>query len=1067
MFRSTARVIPARLIATLLLVGFGIVASSTVILYNTMIATEIEKVRGFSQSQARLINAVAQFDAAHNQDYADGGARAATMSQVFNAHLERTGFGRTGEYVLGEIRDGRIAFLLPSRITGEKSRPVAVAAVAAEPMRRALLGESGVITALDYRGERVLAGFEPIPDLNAGFVAKIDIAEIREPFIKAATWGTLIVIACAILSGALYATIVSRCDIAATAGDRGFARFVRRRLTLFLLVGSIVFVGTAAAGSVIWFLFPYDFEKQKGQLVSLSGGLASLIGAVAEFDMAHSQGTVPGGVVDATISQVRTATRYNPGFGQTGEYVLGRSNGAEIRFLIPSRFTGAISPPVRAVGTKAEPMRRAARGISGVITDLDYRGRAVLAAFRPIKQLGVGLVAKMDLEEIRRPFFLTGIGNAGLTIFIVILGALLAPQILGETAAAGIAADRQRQPEGVSEEKGVPTVLGLLLVGAFATLILLMDILTPLGLAAGIPYIALIIIGAWFPKQRDILVLAVLATALVFVGFFLSPTEEGALWKAFTNRFYVILTIWLAAIILTRNKKAEEAVRKSEKRLNVLIESAPDAIVIADEEGVIRQVNIQTEYLFEYPREDLVGKSVEVLIPTGFRKKHVKQREDYMQAGAVRPMGAGLELLGQKMGGEEFPVEVNLSPIETTDGVHVVASVRDITERKRAEEDIRKLSRSVEQSPVSVVITDPEGAIDYVNPEFTKASGYTLEEAIGQNPRILNSGKVNPGIFQDMWRTIVGGGTWRGELLNRKKNGELYWEMASVSPIKNKEGKITHYLGVKEDITEQKALQTERDQAYEIIASSIEYASRIQRSVLPDGTIMDALFEGSLVIWEPRDRVGGDIYWNRSWGDGLLVILADCTGHGVPGAFMTLIATGALDRAQEEVSPGQLGKLVQRMHQLVQLTLGQHVVDGESDDGLELGACYLDSDLAAIIFCGARFEIFQVADREVKVTKGTKRGIGYRGISFVQEYEEFTLPVVPGTGYFLTTDGLIDQVGGEKRRSFGKKRFGELLLSIKDLPMALQRERVLQTLTEYQGEEIRRDDVSVIGFRVN
>jgi serine phosphatase RsbU (regulator of sigma subunit) len=154
------------------------------------------------------------------------------------------------------------------------------------------------------------------------------------------------------------------------------------------------------------------------------------------------------------------------------------------------------------------------------------------------------------------------------------------------------------------------------------------------------------------------------------------------------------------------------------------------------------------------------------------------------------------------------------------------------------------------------------------------------------------------------------------------------------------------------------------------------------------------------------------------------------------------------------------------MHQLVQLTLGQHVDEGESDDGLELGACYLDADLATTTSCGARFEIFKVADGVVEVTKGTKRGIGYRGISFAQEYEEFTLPVVSGATYFLATDGLIDQVGGDKCRSFGKIRFGELLLSIKDLPMAQQKGRILEAVTECQGEKLRRDDVTVTGFRI-
>lgn len=117
---------------------------------------------------------------------------------------------------------------------------------------------------------------------------------------------------------------------------------------------------------------------------------------------------------------------------------------------------------------------------------------------------------------------------------------------------------------------------------------------------------------------------------------------------------------------------------------------------------------------------------------------------------------------------------------------------------------IRKLSRAVEQSPSMVVITDAKENIEYVNPKFTALTGYTLEDIVGQNQRILKSGAVSPDVHGELWRTITSGKNWHGEFLNRKKNGEFYWESASISPIHNEEGAITHYVSVKEDITERK-----------------------------------------------------------------------------------------------------------------------------------------------------------------------------------------------------------------------------------------------------------------------
>ncbi len=130
--------------------------------------------------------------------------------------------------------------------------------------------------------------------------------------------------------------------------------------------------------------------------------------------------------------------------------------------------------------------------------------------------------------------------------------------------------------------------------------------------------------------------------------------------------------------------------------------------------------------------------------------------------------------------------------------------VIQITERKRADEQLRKLSLAVEQSPTSIVITDTHGDIEYVNPKFTRVTGYTFAEALGKNPRILKSDEKPAEEYKTLWKTITAGMEWRGEFHNKKKNGDLYWEMAYISPVKNKDNVITHFVAVKEDITERK-----------------------------------------------------------------------------------------------------------------------------------------------------------------------------------------------------------------------------------------------------------------------
>jgi PAS domain S-box-containing protein len=134
---------------------------------------------------------------------------------------------------------------------------------------------------------------------------------------------------------------------------------------------------------------------------------------------------------------------------------------------------------------------------------------------------------------------------------------------------------------------------------------------------------------------------------------------------------------------------------------------------------------------------------------------------------------------------------------------------KDITDSHQAEEQLRKLSRAVEQSPNTVMITNASGNIEYVNPKFSEVSGYSADDVMGKNPRFLQSGDTSQEEYKKLWRTIVRGEQWRGLFHNKKKTGELYWEYTAISGVRNNEGKITHYLAVKEDVTERKRMEVE------------------------------------------------------------------------------------------------------------------------------------------------------------------------------------------------------------------------------------------------------------------
>jgi PAS domain S-box-containing protein len=146
---------------------------------------------------------------------------------------------------------------------------------------------------------------------------------------------------------------------------------------------------------------------------------------------------------------------------------------------------------------------------------------------------------------------------------------------------------------------------------------------------------------------------------------------------------------------------------------------------------------------------------------------------------------------------------------------------RALEEKEIAEDAFQVIVRATEQSPASVVVTDIDGNIEFVNPKFTQITGYALEEVLGKNPRVLKSGHTPPEEYERLWETITSGGSWRGEFLNKKKNGEFYWEAASISPAKDANGNITHFVGVKEDITDRKRYEEERERLVSELQSAL------------------------------------------------------------------------------------------------------------------------------------------------------------------------------------------------------------------------------------------------------
>jgi PAS domain S-box-containing protein len=234
-----------------------------------------------------------------------------------------------------------------------------------------------------------------------------------------------------------------------------------------------------------------------------------------------------------------------------------------------------------------------------------------------------------------------------------------------------------------------------------------------------------------------------------------------------------------------------------------IIKTMADALIVTDSDRKIRTINPVTAKLLGYKEDELIGMPVDAIIAQEeLQFKREGTTVDLIEKGSISNIDKSLVTKD----GRKIPVlfSANVMHDNKSKIQGMVYMALDITERKRAEEQIQKLSHAIEQSPTTVVITDIDGNIEYVNPMFTQLTGYLYEEAIGKNPRILKSGKTSPEKYKSLWGKITSGREWRGEFCNKKKNGELYWEFMSISPVKNSEGVITNYIAVKEDITQRK-----------------------------------------------------------------------------------------------------------------------------------------------------------------------------------------------------------------------------------------------------------------------
>ncbi|HET6558989.1 MAG TPA: PAS domain S-box protein, partial [Prolixibacteraceae bacterium] len=296
---------------------------------------------------------------------------------------------------------------------------------------------------------------------------------------------------------------------------------------------------------------------------------------------------------------------------------------------------------------------------------------------------------------------------------------------------------------------------------------------------------------------------------------------------------------------IIRDITEQKKIQKELKFQANLLSNVGQSVIATDASNLITYWNKAAEQMYGWSAEEVLGKNILDLVPIEFTLEKSMEVTEKISRGEIWTD----EFMAQRKDGSRFPVFISNSPFFDESGAlaGIIGISKDITERKEAEESLLKLSSAIEQSIDSVVITDRNGVIEYANPAYELMTGYSLEEALGHTPRIIKSGLHDQKFYQSLWQTILSGQVFREEVVNRKKNGELFYEQKTISPIFDKNGNITHFIGTGVDISERKRTEQallESDKLYHSLFENMLNAFSFCKMIYKEGKPYDFTYLG-------------------------------------------------------------------------------------------------------------------------------------------------------------------------------------------------------------------------------
>ena len=556
----------------------------------------------------------------------------------------------------------------------------------------------------------------------------------------------------------------------------------------------------------------------------------------------------------------------------------------------------------------------------------------------------------------------------------------------------------------------------------------------------------------------------------------------------------LILFVFFVVGTLYWNRKlsiAKKAVDESEIKTRSIVDNSQDALIVIDTDSKIVMWNNAATTIFGFIHDEMIGKSVDSIIPSSFKKLHFEGVSRVRSGGKQNLIGKGaIEIEGVKKDGSIIPIDLTLNTYIINSERFFSANIRDISERKAltiALEEEKVFINSIINAQDNFVITSDGQYIRTVNKAF--CNFYNVKDVAEFIDKFGNCicDTFDTTVSKDYIQKVTDDEIWIDYVYNRPnhthkviimKGDEKYIFTITADKFyfKGKELKVSVFT----DVTDMEAITQEIKEIHKHTKESIEYASLIQGALVPEDNVLNGFFKDSFVIWQPKDIVGGDIWLfsKLRHEDECLLMFIDCTGHGVPGAFVTMIVKAIerevvlqikADRYNDiDVSPASI---MSYFNKTTKTLLKQTSKDSLSNAGWDGGIIYYNRRTQILKFAGAETPLFYIdKNQELKTIKGNRYSVGYKKCSMDYEYKETIIEVTEGMKFYCTTDGYLDQNGGEKDFPFGKKRFGNIIKKHHTETMVDQQEIFLYEMDEYENmvpNNDRNDDVTLIGFEIS